>query len=91
MIVARVIGTVVSTVKHPTYLGRKLMVCQQVDEDQRDVGTSFLAVDNVQAGVGDVVLVLREGNGIRQLLGQSVLPIRALIVGIVDEVHVDRG
>lgn len=90
MTLARVIGTVVSTVKHPDYRGLKLFVVQPVDEDGRDSEPSFLAVDVVQAGVGDLVLVIREGNGARQIFGKPILPIRSVIVGVVDEVHVDR-
>lgn len=83
----RVLGTVVSTVKHPTYAGQKLMVVQPVDERGDDIGTSFLAVDRVQAGAGDKVIVMSEGNGVRQLMQMGKqLPIRSLIVGIVDQV-----
>lgn len=88
MTLGRVIGTVTSTVKHPTYVGHKLMVVQPIDEHGNPAGEVVLAVDTVQAGVGDRVLVMREGNGVRQILGQKVLPIRSLIVGIVDAVDV---
>ena len=88
MIYARVLGNVVSTVKHPTYLGRAVMIVQPLDEHGQDDGDSFLAVDDVQAGPGDKVIILSEGNGIRQLLGVKELPIRRLIVGIVDDVTV---
>jgi len=85
----RVIGNVVATVKHPVYHGQKVMVVQRIDEHGNDVGESFLAVDRVQAGPGDRVLVMSEGNGVRQLMkmGQQV-PIRSLIVGVVDAVDV---
>lgn len=86
MIYGRVIGNVVSTVKHPTYHGRSLMIVQPTDERGCDEGDSFLAVDNIQSGPGDRVIVLCEGNGIRQLLGIKELPVRRLIVGIVDAV-----
>ena len=84
MKLCRVEGNVVATVHHPVFDGQKLLIVQPVDG-----GASFLAVDHVQAGVGDVVLVNQEGGGNRQLLqlGQNV-PIRSLIVGIVD--HIDR-
>ncbi len=88
MTLARVIGTVVSTVKHPDYRGLKLFVVQPVDEDGRETDPSFLAVDVVQAGVGDLVLVISEGNGARQIFAKPILPIRSVIVGVVDEVHV---
>ncbi len=76
-----------ASVKHPQYAGRTLFVVQPFDDGGADVGPSFVAVDNVQAGIGDRVLVLTEGTGIRQILkaGDQV-PIRSLIVGIVDAV-----
>ncbi len=87
MKLCRVAGTVVGTAHHPVYDGQKLLVVQPVDDRDQPSGASFLAVDRVQAGVGDLVLVNQEGNGARQLLklGQQV-PIRSLIVGIVDVV-----
>lgn len=88
MTLGRVIGTVTATAKHPTYVGHKLMVVQPTDEFGSDTGDAILAVDTVQAGVGDRVLLLREGNGVRQILREKVLPIRTLIVGIVDAVDV---
>jgi len=57
-----------------------------VDELGQAQGHSFLAVDQVQAGEGDLVLVNSEGNGARQLIPIEKLPIRSLIVGIVDQV-----
>lgn len=84
MRLCRVKGTVVSTAKHPVYTGLKLMVVQPLAETGEETGHSFLAVDRVQAGEGDVVLVNSEGNGARQLFGIEVLPVRSLIVGIVD-------
>jgi ethanolamine utilization protein EutN len=86
MRLCRVTGNVVATVKHPSYHGHKLMIVQPIDEHGADTGTTFLAVDLVQAGAGDRVLVLSEGNGVRQILRQPNLPIRSIIVGIVDEV-----
>ena len=87
MILARVEGSVVATAHHPAFDGRKLLIVQPLDEKQAPAGTSFLAVDMVQAGVGDTVLVNREGNGNRQLLRMGAqVPIRSLIVAIVDQV-----
>jgi ethanolamine utilization protein EutN len=84
-------GTVVATAKHPAFEGLKLLVVQPLDARGADQGHSFLAVDRVQAGEGDVVLVNQEGNGARQLFGKKVLPIRSVIVGIVDQVdHIDH-
>lgn len=90
MKLCRVLGPVVATAKHPVYAGRKLLAVQPLDERGADSGASFLAVDDVQAGHGDVVLVMQEGNGVRQLLKMGPqVPIRSLIVGIVDKVTLD--
>jgi microcompartment protein CcmK/EutM len=91
MTLARVEGSVVATAHHPSLDGRKLLVVQPLDEAGAPTGTSFLAVDMVQAGPGDTVLVNREGNGNRQLLGMGAqVPIRSLIVGIVDAIDVAK-
>ena len=88
MNLCKVLGTITATVKHPAFEGRKLMVVQPLDEHQQPAGKSFIAVDHTSsAGQGDVVLVMREGNGVRQLLKDKTLPIRSIIVGVVDEVH----
>jgi len=84
----RVVGTLVSTAKHPAYIGRKVLICQPLSESGAETGDAIVAVDRVQAGIGDTVLVNQEGSGTRQLLGtvDGKLPIRSLIVGVVDEV-----
>ena len=88
MRLARVVGTVVSTIKHPTYDGRKVLLCQPLAPGGESLGSQVVAVDHVQAGVGDLVLVLTEGNGVRQILGADAGPIRSLVVGIVDAVEI---
>ena len=82
MKLALVAGTVVSTVNHPVFDGHRLLICDLED------GTGYLiAVDTVDSGVGDRVLLLDEGTGARQILGIDTGPIRTLVVGIVDDVH----
>ncbi len=89
MILCRVVGNVVATVGHPIYAGRAVMVCQPVATDTHTpLGTSFLAVDAVQAGPGDLVVAAREGNAARQVLGGANDPFHSVILGIVDEVRV---
>jgi ethanolamine utilization protein EutN len=81
----RVVGNVTAAVKHPAYAGKKLMLVQPLDDGGTDTGDTFIAVDTVQAGPGDKVVVLTEGNGVRQILKQGdIVPIRSVIVGIVD-------
>ena len=85
----RVVGPMWAAVKHPAFAGKPMFVVQPLDEAGKDVGASFVAVDNVQAGVGDKVIVLTEGTGARQILKQGdIVPIRSIIVGIVDRVDV---
>jgi ethanolamine utilization protein EutN len=84
----RVVGPMWAAVKHPAYAGRTLFVVQPIDEHGKDVGHSFVAIDHAQAGIGDRVIVLTEGNGVRQILKMGdIVPIRSMIVGIVDHVE----
>ena len=85
MKVGRVAGTVVSTINHPFYDGQRLLLCHLLDTGGEPTGYT-IAVDRVDAGVGDTVLILDEGNSARQIVGEEDAPIRALVVGIVDRV-----
>ena len=89
MRIADVVGTVVATEKHPDFEGCKLLLCHPLDEDGGRQGPAILAVDRVQAGIGDRVLLLREGNSVRQIFGRKRLCIRSAIVGIIDAVDVE--
>jgi microcompartment protein CcmK/EutM len=87
MILAEVVGNVVSTEKHAHYRGYKILVVQPVDPEGKAKGRSFLAVDGVQAGVGDRVLILDEGGSARLILGdEKAVTIRAVVAAIVDRV-----
>ena len=87
MILCRVLGNAVATVKHPAFEGQTVLVVQPVQADGRTPkGRSFLAQDAVQAGEGDLVLCAREGNTARQILGKDTDPLHSVILGVVDEV-----
>jgi microcompartment protein CcmK/EutM len=86
MILCKIIGTVTSTAKHKTYRALKLMVVEPVDHGGKPCGSSFLAVDSVSAGIGETVLVAKEGNTARQVLGDDHAPYYTVIVGIVDRI-----
>lgn len=88
MKICRVLGTVTSTAKQPVYVGQKLMVVQPLDEELEPQGHSYLAIDRVQAGKGDLVLVNSEGGAARALFNREVICIRSMITGIIDEVDV---
>jgi len=85
----RVVGPLWAAVKHPAYAGKTLLVVQPLDAGGKDIGASFVAIDRAQAGVGDRVIVLTEGTGVRQILKEGdIVPIRSAIVGIVDAVDI---
>jgi len=86
MILGRVIGAITSTINHPFYDAKKLLVVERVDTTGQALQDYLIAVDTVDAGIGDHVLVLDEGNGARQIFGSTDAPVRSAIVGIVDDV-----
>ncbi len=86
MIIGKVMGTVVSTVKHYKLEGRKLLLVQPLDPEGKPQGRRLLAIDSVDAGVGDRVLVVKEGRAAGLALGRSSGPVDAAIVGVVDSV-----
>ena len=89
MKIGRVSGTVVSTINVPVYEGRRLLLRDLLDETGKTKeGRSMIAVDAVGAGAGETVLILDEGNSARQVVDLEDAPIRAVIVGIVDEIEV---
>jgi len=88
MILGRVTGTVVSTVQHAFYQGRKQLIVRAILPDGSFDGDKYvIAVDQVGAGVGQTVLVKDEGNSARQLLElDKTAPVRSVIIAIVDDV-----
>jgi microcompartment protein CcmK/EutM len=88
MFLARVVGEVVATVKHAELRGRKLLLVQPVTPQDVSTGKPAIAVDGVDAGRGDLVLVADEGNSAAQVLRCARGPIRTVIVGVVDQVEV---
>ncbi|HEO64659.1 MAG TPA: hypothetical protein ENI73_02200 [Spirochaetes bacterium] len=90
MILGRIIGNIVSTVKHSAYQGLKILMVQPIDPMNQDTGTVIAAVDKVQAGPGDHVLVMTEGNSARQLLQSQDTPVNMVIVGLVDNIEYDN-
>lgn len=86
MYIGKVIGTVVSTIKIDHLDDRKLLLVRMLDLEGNETSYYDIAVDVVQAGLGDTVMVIDEGNGARQVLNLDPGAIRAVIVGVVDEV-----
>lgn len=87
MILARVTGSVVSTIHHSVVDGRKLLLAERLDEEGKSTGGYVIALDGIGAGRGEIVLILDEGNGARQVLEDDRAPVRSIVVGIVDAVE----
>lgn len=90
MILARVSGTVVSTIHHPIVDGRKLLLAERLDSAGKPTGGYLIAMDGIGAGNGETVLILDEGTGARQILDDSQAPVRSIVVGIVDAVDLEK-
>lgn len=92
MIIARVVGDIVSTIKSPSFEGHKLLIVQPLGLEGEAKGASFLAIDKVDAGVEDLVLVNKEGGSARILLEDERVPVQAVIVAVIDDVDIyDTG
>jgi microcompartment protein CcmK/EutM len=90
MMLGRVVANVVSTEKHPHYKGHKILVVQPIDAEGKPRGKSLLALDGVQAGIGDRVLVVDEGGSARTVIGdESAVTVRTAICAIVDRVDIE--
>lgn len=87
MLIAKVIGTTVSTVKDGRLTGRKLMIVRPTDEAGAPAGKPFVAVDTVDAGVGDLVLTC-SGSSARQTDITRDTPVDAVIMAVIDSLEV---
>lgn len=84
MILSKVTGTIVSTQKNPALKDSKLLLIQALNLDGSLSGRDILAVDSVDAGVGDTVLAIQEGAGAQQVLQRKDVPVHTVIVAVVD-------
>ena len=90
MILGQVIGNIYSTINHPFYDGKRLLVVEKIEPDGQAASGYLVAVDRAGANLGETLLVLDEGNGARQVLESADGPVRSVIVGIVDDVNVAK-
>jgi ethanolamine utilization protein EutN len=88
MIIARVTGNIVATQKNSDYHGTKLLIVQPLDLEGLPQGDEMLAVDAVDAGVGDRVLVVQEGWAAARAVGKNQACIDAAVIGVIDEIKV---
>jgi ethanolamine utilization protein EutN len=89
MILGKVVGTIVTTISHPDFKNRRLLVVQPLGLEGEKPDDDFVALDSTQAGIGDTVLVNREGSGARQVLNNPDAPVISVIVGIIDSVYIE--
>ena len=91
MLIGRVIGEVVATHKHASHEGRKVLIVQPLNLDGSDRGDAVLALDAVDAGVGDRVLLATDGWAASSAVGRPQTPIDMAVVGFIDEIEVIPG
>ncbi|HEX5734626.1 MAG TPA: EutN/CcmL family microcompartment protein [Blastocatellia bacterium] len=91
MILARVVGNVVATQKNERYEGGRILVVQPINPDGTSAGEELLALDSVDAGVGDTVVIVREGwSASTASTGSPGAAIDSAIVGVVDTIEYDK-
>lgn len=86
MLIGRVIGDITATQKHPSHEGKKILLVQPMDLDGSDRGVAVVAMDSVNAGVNDRVLIALDGYAAFTAVGLKLAPIDAAVVGVVDAV-----
>ena len=87
MIIARVVGNVVASQKHQAHEGQKILLIQPLDLENQPAGDVFVALDAVDAGVGDRVLAVQEGFSAMTSVGHVEQPIDAAVIGVIDLVE----
>jgi microcompartment protein CcmK/EutM len=87
VLIARVVGNLVATQKNPKLEGSKLLLVQPMGLDGEDRGQVVLAIDSVDAGPGDRVLLVQDGKAAQQALGKGAAAVDAAVVGVVDAVE----
>jgi microcompartment protein CcmK/EutM len=91
MLIARVIGELVATQKHSSHEGRKILLVQPLNLDGSDRGDAVVALDAVDAGVGDRVLLVTEGFSAMTAVGRPQSPIDMAVIGFIDQVDLIPG
>jgi ethanolamine utilization protein EutN len=89
MIIGTVRGNIVSTINHPFYAAKKLLVVEKEDFTGKPGGYLIAMDGGVDAGVGERVLVVDEGNSARQVVGDANAPVRSIIVGVIDRIDIE--
>ena len=91
MLIARVVGELVATQKHPSHDGRKLLLVQPLNLDGSNRGDALVALDSVDAGVGDRVLITTDGFAAMTSVGRPHSPIDTAVIGFIDVIELAPG
>ena len=88
MILCKVTGTLVATQKNEHLKDKKLLIVQPIDLQGKFIGRDIVAIDSVDAGINDTVLIIQEGQGAAQVLGNKKVPVHSVVVSVVDGLEV---
>ncbi len=87
MLIGKVTGNIAATLKHPVYKNQKLMNVAILTPQKEMTGESVVAIDAVDAGIGDIVLITQEGRSAMAVVGQNEVPVRTVIVAVIDRIE----
>jgi len=88
MILGRVCGAIHSTINHEFYDNKRLLIVDRLNTDGSPTGKYLIAVDSIDAGSGETVLIVDEGGSARQIIDDQTAPIRSIIIGVVDQINI---
>ena len=88
MILGRVCGAIHSTINHEFYDNKRLLIVDRLNTDGSPTGKYLIAVDSIDAGSGETVLIVDEGGSARQIVDDQTAPIRSIIIGVVDQINI---
>ena len=92
MILAKVKGNLVSTQKNSYLVGHKLLLVHPIDLKSNYIGKNdVVAIDIVDAGIGDTVLLVQEGKAVQQILGHKKAPVHSIVVAVVDSIDINSS
>ena len=91
MFLAKIKGNIVSTAKNEFLVGHKLLIVHPVDYNGKLIGKKdMIALDLIDAGIGDTVIVVQEGDAVQQILGHRNAPVHTMIIAIVDDIEITQ-
>jgi ethanolamine utilization protein EutN len=89
MLIGKVTGNIAATIKHPVYKSQRLLNVDILNPEKTPTGETVVAIDSVDAGIGDLVLITQEGRSAMMVAGQTEVPVRTVIVAIIDKIELE--